>query len=254
MGLKVTIKKKLPGFTLEADWSIGNELAVLLGHSGAGKSLTLQMIAGLIKPDNGHIELNGRTLYNGSFQIDLSPQERSFGYVFQDLALFPHMNIRGNILYGAHGVPKQEREFRADSMMNRFKLCGLEQKLPSEVSGGQKQRAALARALIRKPGALLLDEPFSALDSRLREEMQRFLKELCREFPVPVLFVTHDLREARTLADRVIEYEQGRVVQAPLGPWEREKPADELGDCLHRTQSAAVNYYTAVDRGKPVMV
>jgi molybdate transport system ATP-binding protein len=214
MGLIISIKKKVNGFSLDTTWEIGNELAVLFGFSGSGKSMTLQMIAGLMKPDRGYIRLNGKTLFDSTSGSNLEPQERSFGYVFQTLALFPHMTIRENILYGAHGMPNAERDQQASDMIDRFRLAGLEKKYPSEISGGQKQRVALARALIRKPDALLLDEPFSSLDNPLRMEMQQFMKELHRELPIPIVFVTHDVLEAYAMADRVIVYVDGSVAQS----------------------------------------
>jgi len=214
MGLSVNIKKAVNGFKLDAQWEINDELAVLFGYSGAGKSMTLQMIAGLMKPDAGAIHLNGKSVFDSAAAVNLPPQARSFGYVFQDLALFPHMTVRENILYGAHGLSKSERDKRCRDMMERFMIAGLENKYPNEISGGQKQRVALARALIRRPDALLLDEPFSALDAPLRSEMRNFLKEIRREFPIPVVLVTHDLTEAVALADRLIIMANGRVVQA----------------------------------------
>ena len=214
MGLRVKVKKNVNGFSLDAEWEIGNELAVLFGCSGAGKSLTLQMIAGLLSPNEGFIHLDERTFFDSSSGRNLPPQERSCGYVFQDLALFPHMTIRENIHYGAHGLSKVEREQQAGSMIEKFRITGLENKYPSEISGGQKQRVALARALIRKPHALLLDEPFSALDNPLRAEMQQFLKEVHREFPIPIVFVTHDVLEAYSLADKIIIYVNGSVAQS----------------------------------------
>jgi molybdate transport system ATP-binding protein len=213
MGLSVNIRKAVKGFTLDARWEIGDELAVLFGYSGAGKSMTLRMIAGLTKPDKGAIHLNGNPVYDSAAVIDLPPQARSFGYVFQDLALFPHMTVRENILYGAHGLSRSAREPRAREMMERFMIAGQEKKFPHEISGGQKQRVALARALIRRPDALLLDEPFSALDAPLRAEMRNFLKEIRREFPIPVVLVTHDLAEAAVLADKLIIFANGRVIQ-----------------------------------------
>ena len=124
------------------------------------------------------------------------------------------MTIRENILYGAHGLSKIEREQQAGDMLEKFRIAGLEGKYPSEISGGQKQRVALARALIRKPDALLLDEPFSALDNPLRAEMQYFLKEIHREFPIPTVFVTHDVFEAYSMADKIIIYANGSVLQS----------------------------------------
>jgi molybdate transport system ATP-binding protein len=213
MGLSVNIRKAVKGFTLDARWEIGDELAVLFGYSGAGKSMTLQMIAGLLKPDEGAIHLNGTPVYDSIASIDLSPQSRSFGYVFQDLALFPHMTVRENINYGAHGLSRSVRELRAREMMERFMISGLEEKFPHEISGGQKQRVALARALIRRPAALLLDEPFSALDAPLRAELQNFMREIRREFPIPVVLVTHDIAEAGALADKLIICVNGKVLQ-----------------------------------------
>lgn len=225
MGLSVNIIKNVKGFRLDARWEIGDELAVLFGYSGAGKSMTLRTIAGLMTPDGGGIYLNGKTLYDSAAGIDLPPQARSFGYVFQDLALFPHMTALENILYGAHGLSNAVRELRAWDMMERFMITGLERKFPHEISGGQKQRVALARALIRKPDALLLDEPFSALDAPLRAEMQKFLKGIQRELLIPVVLVTHDLSETLTLADRIIILADGKVVETGI-PGEVLKSSD----------------------------
>ncbi len=213
MSLAVTLQKNIRGFALDIRWKIRNELAVLFGHSGSGKSMTLQLLAGLLKPDAGAILMDGRTLFDSASSVNCSPQERSFGYVFQDLALFPHMTVMANILYGAHGLHREERDQRARAMIERFRLSGLENAMPGEISGGQKQRVALARALIRKPGALLLDEPFSALDNHIRIEMRKFLLDVQRSFNIPVVLVTHDLIEASTLADTVIVYAHGRVLQ-----------------------------------------
>jgi molybdate transport system ATP-binding protein len=208
------ISKKVNGFSLDVSWEIGNEMAVLFGYSGAGKSLTLQMIAGLMEPNRGIIRLNGEIFYDSLISINLSPQQRSIGYVFQDLALFPHMTVKGNILYGAKGMDKNIRMQKCAELINAFGLKGLEDKLPSEISGGQKQRVAFARALIRRPKMLLLDEPFSALDAPLRMEMRNFLKDIRAEFNIPVVLVTHDLTEAFTMADRLIIYSNGKAVQS----------------------------------------
>ena len=213
MGLKVDIKKRVNGFSLDVSWEIGNELAVLFGYSGAGKSLTLKLVAGLMKPDSGIIESNGTVCFNSVSGIDLPPQNRSFGYVFQDLALFPHMTVRENILYGAKGVSINERAERLSGLINKFRIQGIEDKMPSEISGGQKQRVAFARAMIRRPEVLLLDEPFSALDLPLRIEMQDFLREIRQDFGVPVVLITHDPSEAGALADTMIIYAGGSVVQ-----------------------------------------
>jgi len=213
MGLKVDVRKKVNGFDLDSSWEIGNELAVLFGYSGAGKSLTLQLIAGLMKPDSGVITANGKACFDSTQGVDIPPQHRSFGYVFQDLALFPHMTVKDNILYGAKGVAKDERMERLSGMIESFRLNDLENKLPAEISGGQKQRVAFARALIRRPDVLLLDEPFSALDNPLRVEMRAFLLQIRKDFDIPVVLVTHDVVEAYTMPDTLIVYANGRVMQ-----------------------------------------
>jgi len=213
MGLSITLKKKVKGFTLNVAWEIGDELGVLLGYSGSGKSMTLQMITGLMRPDEGFVRSGSKAYFDSSEGLDTPPQARNFGYVFQDLALFPHMTIMRNILFGAPEVPKHEKLLQAQEMIDAFKLTGLEDRYPSEISGGQKQRVAFARALIRHPDVLLLDEPFSALDQPLRIEMRHFLKEVRRRFGIPVVFVTHDFNEAAFLADKIIVYSQGRIIQ-----------------------------------------
>lgn len=214
MGLEVSLKKKVNGFSLDVAWKTENELAVLFGFSGAGKTMTLQMIAGLMKPDEGIVRLDEKIFFSGKKGIDVPPYQRSFGYVFQDLALFPHMTVMKNILYGAKNIPEPERRARAEGIIKAFGLDGLEDRLPSEISGGQKQRVAFARALIKHPDMLLLDEPFSALDFPLRREMGQFLKRIRRDFNIPVVLITHDLGEATILADTMIVYTNGSIAQA----------------------------------------
>jgi len=214
MGISFSAQKKLSGFTLDASWEIGNELAVIFGYSGAGKSMTLQMIAGLLAPDEGKIVLGETDLFDSGQNVNVRPQKRSIGYVFQDLALFPHMTVGENIRYGGHGIDKYEQVQRCSELLGMFRIASLEGRLPSQISGGQKQRVALARALIRRPGALLLDEPFSALDMPVRFEMRTILKEVQRSFNIPVVLITHDADEALDIADRMIIYAEGRVMQA----------------------------------------
>ena len=226
-GLAVRLRKQVSGFDLDVDWVIGAELAVLFGFSGSGKSMTMRMIAGLLEPDTGRIECDGERLYDSDASYALSVQERGFGYVGQEVALFPHMTVRANIAYGLKGMPRAERDQRVTEMVEAFHLEGLEHHYPREISGGQKQRVALARALARRPRALLLDEPFSALDMPLRNELWLVLRDIQQRHGIPVLMVTHDPFEARTMADRIIVYSQGRsirsgtpleVMRSPDGP------------------------------------
>ncbi|MBZ0156417.1 MAG: ATP-binding cassette domain-containing protein [Alphaproteobacteria bacterium] len=213
MGIFLKVRKKVNGFLLDAEWEMENELAVLFGYSGAGKSLTLQAIAGLMEPDEGLVRMRGVVVFDSSRGINVPPHRRNIGYVFQDCALFPHMTVRANIAYGLNAMERREREPRVQEMLERFRLEGLEGKYPAELSGGQKQRVAFARSLIRRPEVLLLDEPFSALDNPVRLEMRTLLKEVRSVFSIPVVLVTHDLSEASSLADRLIVYAAGRVVQ-----------------------------------------
>jgi molybdate transport system ATP-binding protein len=214
MGLDLKINTILPGFKLDVEWSMGNELVVLFGYSGAGKSLTLRTLAGIFRQGDGYVRLNGRTLFSKERGINLAPQKRSVGYVFQEAALFPHMTVEENILYGAGGTFKAVDRARAVEMMELFKLLEHRAKFPGQISGGQKQRAAFARALIRKPEILLLDEPFSSLDNPLRTEMRKCLISVIKqELHVPTILVTHDIVEAFALADRLLIYSNGRVIQ-----------------------------------------
>ncbi len=214
MGLSVKLLKKAKGFTLDVEWEIENEVAVLFGSSGAGKSMTLQLIAGLMEPDAGFIRSNGNVFFDKRSGINISPQERSLGYVFQDRNLFPHMTVRENIAYGLRRKTREGRDTRVTDMIRLFRLEGLEKMPPSEISGGQKQRVALARALIERPKALLLDEPFTALDSSLRFEMRKLLREVRNQFEIPVILVTHDLEDAYLLGNHIMIYIEGRVEQA----------------------------------------
>ena len=240
-GLAVSLRTSLPGFDLDVCWEVGAELAVLFGPSGAGKSLTLRMIAGLAQPDAGRVVASKRVLLDTFGGVCLPPQQRSIGFVFQDLALFPHMTVLENVLYGGHGIEKPERLTRAQRLLQRFGLAGLQRRRPGEISGGQRQRVAFARALLRQPSILLLDEPFTALDAPLRRDLGGLLRELQRELMIPVVLVTHDENEAAVLADTVIVCEGGCATQQGRAPEPQAHPvpADAKRECaqrfLHRT-------------------
>ncbi len=214
MSLDLRIINNTGGFSLDVGWTMESELVVLFGHSGSGKSMTLRTIAGIAPQGDGHIRLNGRLLYSKDMKINLPPQQRSVGYVFQDLALFPHMTVKKNILFGTFGVDNRGAQKKAMDMMELFCLTEYSSRYPHEISGGQKQRVALARALMRNPEVLLLDEPFSSLDDQLRLEMRRCLVNVVkREFRIPAILVTHNVLEVFSLADRVMVYSKGRIVQ-----------------------------------------
>ena len=228
-GLAVALRAHLPGFDLDVAWEIGRELAVLFGPSGAGKSLMLRMIAGLEVPDHGRVVAGGHVLLDTAADVILPPQRRSVGFVFQDLALFPHMTVQENVRYGGHGLSCAERRARADELIRRFGLGQFGSRLPGALSGGQRQRVAFARALLRRPSLLLLDEPFSALDWPLRLELGTLLRDLQREERIPLVLVTHDSTEAGRLADRIIVCDHGRIADpasaALAGAWATSGPA-----------------------------
>ena len=210
----LAIAKQLSGFTLDAAWAAGEGVVVLFGPSGAGKSLTLRCLAGLERPDRGRIVVNGRVFFDAATRVDLPPQQRRIGYVFQGYALFPHLTVGQNIAFGLRDRPRRERQRRAAEVVERLELGGLEHRAPRELSGGQQQRVALGRALAVDPELLLLDEPLSALDAPLRRQLRVDLERTLRDWRISAVLVTHDLSEAYQLADRVIVYDQGRVIQA----------------------------------------
>jgi molybdate transport system ATP-binding protein len=233
VSIRLRLLKEVRSFTLDVQWDMGDELLALFGFSGSGKTLTLQCIAGLISPDRGYINVNGRLYFDSVSRLDLKKQERRVGYVYQDSALFPHMSVKENISYGLTGRGTPGRAERVSEMMELFRLGSLAKALPSEISGGQKQRVALARALIGRPEILMLDEPFSALDRPIRAKMHDIIKEIRSEFAIPVVLVTHDFSEVRKLADKVIVYSAGKIVQTGSPGEIRKKPAgQQVGELL----------------------
>jgi molybdate transport system ATP-binding protein len=223
MALSVDIRKTLTSaerrFTLDVSFTTTSQRVVLFGPSGAGKSLTLQAIAGLLRPDDGAITLNGDTLFNSARGIDQTPQTRKLAYLFQDYALFPHLNVRQNIAFGLHGgwLNPRRRVAHAelDYWLDALDLRSVAGNHPAQLSGGQKQRVALARALVAKPRLLLLDEPFSALDGPLRERMRRELSDLQTRLDIPTLLITHDPADVASFGDQVVQIYDGGVREQP---------------------------------------
>jgi putative spermidine/putrescine transport system ATP-binding protein len=196
----------------------------LLGPSGSGKTTTLRVIAGFEQPDTGTVSLDG---------IDITqqpPYARNVNTVFQDYALFPHMTVAENVGYGLRvkGVPKRERAARVDEVLERVRLGGYGRRRPIQLSGGQRQRVALARSIVNRPQVLLLDEPLGALDLKLRQEMQVFLKTLQRELEMTFLYVTHDQEEALTMSDHVAVFNEGRIEQVGTPAEVYDRPATEF--------------------------
>jgi molybdate transport system ATP-binding protein len=223
--LEVAVRKSLPGFTLDVEWSAGDGVAALFGPSGAGKTLTLQCLAGLVRPDAGRIVVDGQVLFDSAAGIDVAPQRRHVGYVFQGYALFPHLSVRDNVGFGLRERGRIERRRREDEVMARLGLEVLAERRPRELSGGQRQRVALGRALATDPALLLLDEPLSALDLPLRHALRDDLREVLTGWGIAAVLVTHDLTEAYRLGDRIVVYEEGRVIQAAPRACGSHRPA-----------------------------
>jgi molybdate transport system ATP-binding protein len=201
-------------FTLDIDLRAQAGVTVLFGPSGAGKTLTLDCIAGFERPDAGRIMVDDRILFDAEARVHLTPQQRNCGYVFQNYALFPHMTLRGNLEFAAERVPRLERHRRVKEMLDRFRIADVAGRRPHEVSGGQKQRCSIARALIGDPSLLLLDEPARGLDSPLRADLYGVLRQVRSEFKTPALLVTHDVAECLELGDQMLLFRDGRIVQS----------------------------------------
>ena len=202
-------------FELDASVAVAaGECLALVGPSGGGKSTLLRAMAGLVRPDRGRVALGGETWFDGEAGIDVAPERRGVGFVFQEYALFPRMSAWRNVAYGIDAHDRHERRRRASELLERFELGSRVMAKPDELSGGERQRVALARALATKPRLLLLDEPLSALDARTRAAASGELASLLREADVPCVIVTHDFAEAALLADRTAVLDRGRIVQA----------------------------------------
>jgi molybdate transport system ATP-binding protein len=206
--LQVTIKKKLGNFLLNVDFQMEGGVFAILGASGCGKSMTLKCIAGIERPDEGRIILNDSVLFDSQKRINLPPQKRKVGYMFQDYALFPNMNVVQNIQAGMGRKPDPKK---VAEYINGFQLQGLENHMPDQLSGGQKQRVAMARMLAAEPEVILLDEPFAALDSYLKWQMEQQMLELLQKIQKPVLFVSHSRDEVYRLCDTVSCINQGKM-------------------------------------------
>jgi ABC-type sulfate/molybdate transport systems ATPase subunit len=225
--LHVKVRKAFPvsktrQFAVEAEFIAPAGVSVIFGPSGAGKTTVLECIAGLTRPDAGVIALtrpaeNTDTLFDAERRIDLSPQQRRLGYVFQHLALFPHVTAAENVAFGIPGNGSRRQSLVRD-IMERFRIAHVAAQRPGEISGGERQRVALARALVTEPRALLLDEPFSALDDSLKLAIIADLKQWLSRSNVPVLLVTHDRNEAAAIGERMLLISEGKLVSEEALP------------------------------------
>lgn len=212
MSLSLDFEKRLGNFHLKMKLEAENETMALLGASGSGKSLTLRCIAGIERPDRGKIVIDGVTVFDSERKIDLPPQKRRVGLLFQNYALFPHMTVLENLRAGANREKdRKKRTAQVQAMLESFGLTHLADRYPRQLSGGEQQRVALARLLVSDPGVLLLDEPFSALDSHLRFRLEQEVRQVIRDFGGTVLLVSHDRDEAFRMSDKLAVLEQGHV-------------------------------------------
>lgn len=223
--IQARVAKQFAAFTLDVDFEAQPGVTVLFGPSGAGKTVTLECLAGFLKPDSGRILLNDQILFDGDASFNLPPRQRNCGYVFQDHALFPHMTLWDNLAFGAERHPRLERHRRVSEMLEQFRLTPFAQKFPNELSGGQQQRCSIARALIAEPHMLLLDEPARGLDSVLRNELYSLARQVRAEYRIPIVLVTHDLEECFALGDWLIVLEGGKILQTgtPRAVYDRPK-------------------------------
>jgi ABC-type sulfate/molybdate transport systems ATPase subunit len=214
--LSFTLEKRLRDFTLDISLEVGSETLALIGYSGCGKSTMLRLLAGLLDPDRGRIELGGHVLYDAETGTNVSPERRNVGFLVQSYALFPHLSVTHNVAYGISRLSRDERAWRVQNALELVGIQHLAGAMPRNLSGGEQQRVALARALVRQPGYLLLDEPLSALDVTTRTRVRSELREILENLAIPTIVVTHDFEDARILGNKIAVMELGRILQ--VGP------------------------------------
>ena len=211
MGIKVDIKRKLGEFSLDIHFQTESKRIGILGASGCGKSMTLKSIAGIEIPDSGMIQIDDKVLFDSANKVNLKPQKRNVGYLFQNYALFPTMTVAKNIAAGLKGS-KEENQKKVQEMIEKFALTGLADRLPGQLSGGQQQRVALARIMAYEPDVILLDEPFSALDVFLKDRLQQELIEMLNDYEGTVIMVSHSRDEIYRFSEELLIMDQGKPV------------------------------------------
>lgn len=254
MAVLVNVKKKLGDFTLQTKFT-GEALRIgILGASGCGKSMTLKCIAGIETPDEGEIRVNGKTMFSSSRKINIKPQKRKTGYLFQNYALFPTMTVEENIAAGVKGS-RAEKQKRVSELAAAFRLEGLDKRLPGELSGGQQQRVALARMMAAEPEMLLLDEPFSAMDMFLKDHLKKELMEILKDYKGTVILVSHDRDEIYQFSEELVVMDKGRVIACgktkEIFEHPGKKEAARLTGCKNFSRIEKVDEYTvrALDWG-----
>ncbi len=222
---RVVPRQDSAGFSLDIEFQAGSGVTALFGTAGAGKTLTFDTIAGFARPESGRIMLDDRILFDADSRVDLKPQQRNCGYVLQNQALFPHMNLRENLIFAAGHLPRLERHRRVKEMIDRFRLADVAGRRPREASTSEKQRCSMARALIAAPRLLLLDESAQGLAAPSRAEFYQLLREARSDFPIPILLATGDLAECLQVADQMLVLRDGRIAQSGTPQEVLEQPA-----------------------------
>lgn len=210
--IEIRVRKTLQPFELCVDETCRYPVTALFGPSGSGKTTLLQMIAGLVRPDGGEIRVDGQTLFSSEQGVDVPPERRRIGTVFQDSLLFPHLTVARNLRYGYDLAPGGERRFTVDRVVDLLQLGPLVDRMPGTLSGGERQRVALGRAILMSPRLLLMDEPLASLDARLKERIMPYLRHIRTDLEIPILYVSHSVSEILQLTGQVIVLEEGRVL------------------------------------------
>ena len=236
--LKLDVRKRLGDFSINAGFTIKDSgVTALFGCSGAGKTSIVNMTAGLTAPDAGIIEMNGRKLFDSEKGVNLPPEKRRVGYVFQDARLFPHLTVKGNLSYGMKLAPKDSLYVDFDEVVDMLGIAPLLNRRPARLSGGEKQRVAIGRALLCSPSLLLMDEPLASLDENRKSEVLPFISRLSQGFSTPILYVSHILSEIEKLADNLVLLENGGVVASgPFAELKHSRKLDEIRGCGARRE------------------
>jgi molybdate transport system ATP-binding protein len=213
--LDINVKRLQGAFKVDAAFvAEGTGITALFGRSGAGKTSVINMVAGLVRPDEGRIVVNGKTCFDSEKGLNVPPEKRRFGYIFQDARIFPHLSVKSNLIYGMNLVPRSERFVAFDQVVELLGLEHLLNRRPAKLSGGEKQRVAIGRSLLTSPRLMLMDEPLASLDDERKSEVLPFIATLPKEFDVPILYVSHSVDEILILADYLVIVDSGRAIVA----------------------------------------